>query len=474
MAIQLLKPKFISSPGVSKPLYNEMGGLQFDDMQRYVQKKIIAQIRNTPELVAMLDTVVTEHFGGEVDFYDEDGGSLGATKLKQIRRFWSDNEVQEKAFYGAGIDFFTDGSAFGWIETMRNLTNDVQKSVLSALRSSGFSRVVDESLDMPRSVSYLAASTVEIQHNEYGIHGYKQDASGKQKFWTPDQVVYCKLMEFNGEVRGFSGLKSLIKEIAIMYLLKENLISSLQNGGSPDNIISLKGANGVSKARFNRLRTALESFSHVRKSHGNMPIDAEVDVIPLGTQVKDMEYRELAMFAISEFCLALGMPTSRVPFMMVGSGGTSNKGELSGQSEDGYEEKKCARRKKWENSWNRKLRKAGFTFRFRNTNLQNEVRETQASAQRAAYVQTVQASLSQNKKKLTIPAHLALLSGSKVAILEEDIEDIPKEDLIMQQPGTGGADKNSMKPSKVDMKARTNRDRSDAKKGTATNNGVNA
>src|SRR3990167_907413 len=156
----------------------------------------------------------------------------------------------------------------------------------------------------------------------------------------------------------------------IMFMLKENIIASLKNGGSPDYLISILGSNGFNTQRFMRLKTALESFSHLRKSHGNMPVDAELKVFPLGTNLKDMEYRELAMFIISEFLLALGLPVSRVPFLMSGSGGAANKGELSGNSEDSYQKKINSRRTLWENAWNAVFRKAGFTFRFRRDNLQ--------------------------------------------------------------------------------------------------------
>lgn len=52
-----------------------------------------------------------------------------------------------------------------------------------------------------------------------------------------------------------------------------------------------------------------------------------------------MEYRELAMFLISEFLLAIGVPTTRVPFLMTGSGGAANSGNLAGDSEQSYQRK---------------------------------------------------------------------------------------------------------------------------------------
>ena len=278
------------------------------------------------------------------------------------------------------------------------------------------------------------------------------------------------MMEFNGEVRGFSPLKALTKEIITMYMLKDNIIAKLRNGGTMDAIISLKGANGQSKARFERLRTALESFSHLHKSHGNMPIDADIQVHQMGTSLKDMEYRELAMFIISEFALALGLPTSRVPFLMTGSGGSSNKGELSGNSEDSYQSKINARRSNWENGWNRVFRKAGFTFKFRRDNLQDDVRETMASTQRAAYVMQVQDSLAKANQQLTLSAQLALLSGSKMNITSEDVEKMERQPMSMGSPlaAQGGV----MQPGNIESKSKVTRDKSQFKEKVASNSGV--
>lgn len=469
MALQLL-----SLQRVKQPLLNEPdSSLLFEDQVRFITQNIYRRIKDTPELVSMLDSVVTDHFIGPVDFFDANGSPLGPTKMKQITTLWSDHNVQGDAFYGQGVDLFVDGSSFGWHISANNILSLKQKEALSKIKALniGIGRFAEEQSNLPRAISYLAASTVAIKHDAFGEAYYIQEAAGKRVRWETDQIVHVKLMEFNGEMRGFSAMKALIKEISIMYMLKENIIAKLQNGGSADNIIGIKGANGVSRGRFRRLQTALESFSHLRKSHGNMPIDADVTVLPLGVGLKDMEYRELAMFVISEFALALGIPTSRVPFMMTGSGGSSNKGELSGNSEDSYQTKINSRRMIFENAWNKVFRKSGFTFKFRRDNLQDDVRETQASQQRATYVMATQSSLKMAGKQLKIQAQLAMLSGSKMNLSEDDIEDFDvsiMEDQMIEQGPTGQGQ--AGQPSNMNNKSKVSQDKSAAKEKTASNN----
>lgn len=434
MVLQILKPP-------KQPLKNTSFSFGFrsslfDERQRFISQEIIRRIKNTPELIGILDTLVTDHFQGPVDFFTPDEKPLGPTKLRQVKDFWNSQDVMQ-TFYGQAIDYFIDGSSFGWYVSAKDLLTSKQKEALTKLKRLNplFENVISEQVETPRNISYLAASTVEIVSDDQKILSYIQDCSGRRVEWKPEQIVHIKLMEFNGEFRGFSGLKALVKEISMMYMLKENIIAALMNGGSPDHIISLKGANGFSKARFERMRIALESFSHLRKSHGNLPIDAEVQVHKLGTDLKDMEYRELAMFALSEFCLALGVPTSRIPFLMTGSGGNANRGEMSGNSEDSYQKKVNNRRLNWESKWNKVFSKSGFIFRFRRDNVMDEVKETQAASQRSAFVLSTQNVLRNAGKELTEDALVQLLSGTKKNISLEDLKDLdPKKSVFLNNP----------------------------------------
>lgn len=471
MALQLVS---LQTGKSNQPLRNVTSNLSLiEDNLRYVTEDLFERIRKTPELISMLDTAVTDHFLGSVDFFDLKGKPLTPEKQKQVEQFWVDSNIQFGSFAGQGLDYFVDGSSFGWIITANNLLTPKQKEFITKLKATNpdIGRFAETSSHMPRKVSYLPASTVEIIHDNTGILYYLQQAAGERVRWEKDNVVHVKLMDFNGEIRGYSALKALIKEIMIMFMLKENIWAKLQNGGSPDYIISLMNKNGISKARFERVRTALESFSHLKKSHGNMPIDAEIKVHPLGTNLKDMEYRELAMFIISEFALALGMPTSRVPFLMTGSGGSSNKGELSGNSEDAYQSKINARRTNWENSWNKVFRKAEFMFKFRRDNLQDDVRETQAATQRVAYVSGIQDSLAKSGKQLKISSQLQLISGTKTNLSVADIEDktvMSSEKFDAPIAGPGGL----MQPSNQDAKGLVTQQRSEFKQKTAFNNGT--
>jgi len=98
-----------------------------------------------------------------------------------------------------------------------------------------------------------------------------------------------------------------------------------------------------------------------------------------------------------------------------------------------------------------------------------------ASQQRATYVIAVQNSLKTGGKQLTLQAQLAMLSGSKMNITEEDVEDLDltiMEDQLSIQGPTGPGQPGQ--PSNMNLKSKVSNDKSASKFRTATNNGVSA
>jgi hypothetical protein len=239
---------------LNQPLKNEFGSFSIDDMQRYVAKNIMLRVKNTPELLGMLDTLTTDHFMGPVDYFLPNGKPMGPTQLTKAKKQFEGLKVRE-AWYGQSMDYFIDGNGFGWHTSAKHNLGTAQltelKRIGKNLKGGMFEGIVETSMREPKKISYIPASTTEIIHDEYGVLYYKQEASGKNKVWNTDQIVHIKLMELDGKIRGYSGVKALAKEIALIYMIKENMIAKLMNGGTADNIISLVNTNGTSKSRFN-------------------------------------------------------------------------------------------------------------------------------------------------------------------------------------------------------------------------------
>ena len=461
---------FSTAKSKKGPIINEPGyqGSSNFSNARYVAERIVREIRTTPELVGILDTVVTDHFLGEIDFYDpQTNRSLGPTQLKRAKEFWIKNDVTS-VFQGLGMDYFM-GDAYAWAPSLLSQNKEQVQSMISQYPQ--LKEMIKEKASEPKKFSYIPSSTTTIKYDLHKVLHYEQNAQGKIVMYSPDEIVHLKLIEYNGELNGLSGLKALAREIAMMYMLKDNILSQLDNGGSPDSIIYLKNASSSSKARFERLKFSLESFSHIKNSHGNLAVDGDVGVHQLGASLKDMEYRELAMFLVSEFLLAVGLPTTRVPFLMTGSGGAANKGNLAGDSEQSYQKKMNNRRRMWELKLNSIFSKIGFSFKFRRDNLQDEVRETQATQMRYSSVSELQRILQSSGKQLRPDVLVEMLSGSKSNITTGDLEDFEMSQQVMGMEQLGSSNKpgENMKPVKNNVQDANSRARID----NATNRGVN-
>lgn len=472
------------------PILNEASGNVHSTWSRAAQvsKHLFEEVRQTPEVIGLLDTLVTDHFQGEVEFYDTQGKPLGPTQLKKAKQFWQMHNMN-RIFYGMGIDYFVDGSAFGWKGQLKNSPafKEMKSEVLSSLSrtkalglypsaGSAADAQIDEEGNKIRAFDYVAASTMHIIHDEHDVIRYIQEAAGKKRTYTREEIVHLKLMEWNGEVRSHSPLKSLFKEIIAMFMLKDNILSKLENGGSPDHIIAAK--ERMSSESFNKVRAALESFSHIKQAHGNLLVEGALDIHPMGMQLKDMEYRELAMFILSEFCLSMGVPVSRVPFLMTGKGGTVNRGEISGDSEDAYTLKRDNRRLTWEKQLNEEVfQYAGFTFRFKRNDSQERIRLYTAANQRNASISSMVDILTKQNLRVKQDSLIHLLAGTKETIDADDIEEIPLEERNMGMPDGNvplGAPGTEGQSSDTDTGSNQDRARSESRSDSANNNGVSS
>ena len=75
--------KLISLGRSKQPLYNEYSNnVMFESMLHHVSKNLFRRIRDSPELLSLLDTAVTDHFLGPVDFRKAIGASRNVPAVK--------------------------------------------------------------------------------------------------------------------------------------------------------------------------------------------------------------------------------------------------------------------------------------------------------------------------------------------------------------------------------------------------------
>lgn len=298
------------------------------------------RFKQSPELYGIINILTTDIIGDRPSFTKTDGSPLGRNTRLKAQRFWRGNRVKEtlKAIL---FDLFITGDGYGW--KARASEAEKAKAVKEAMRSFSFKlkstqynqiflkAMQDEDLKSPKRFDYIASSTVKIDSDLTDVLGYIQVSNGATVKFTPKEVLHFRLNTIDGNIQGFSPFQALIKELVLMYFVKNNMLAYLENGGKPDVLFTLENAQPNSTS-YNAFKQELNTFTQLENSHGYMLGTGKTDVKDLnfGKQ-RDMEYQNLALWTISSMLFAYGIPITRVPFLI---GKSATAGDSGGLAEE--------------------------------------------------------------------------------------------------------------------------------------------
>jgi HK97 family phage portal protein len=392
------------------------------------------KFRQSPELVAVLSIPITDILGDRLEWVDESGEELGRNKRLSAEKFWRDNQGKEtlRAFL---FDLFLTGDGFLWKayadkESVLRAVKEVLKKKNYKLDRLQIKELVvkavqDEDMKKPKKFDYVASSTVKIIHDEFEIYGYEQQANGKTSQFDVEEIIHHRYMTLNGMVRGFSPVESLASELLLLQLVKGNMISFMQNGGTPDKVFILPKEMANSK-NHNSLIDALQKYKKIENKHGNLVFTGEIDIKDLQVNPKDLEYKDLALYITSNLAFVYGIPVSRIPYLI---GNSATKGDSGGLSESGYWNRISDMQDTIEDVLNNQLfSELGWHIKFQRKYKQDEVREAQTSSMNADTVTKYQTILMKNQKQLKVSKVLNLLG-----MHEEDIEEFIMDPMQQQE-----------------------------------------
>ena len=388
---------------------------------------------NSPVMIRVDDTI------GEVNFVSPEGTYLSKRKLKEAEKFWRDNQLYErlKSFQ---YDRLATGSGFLWIgcadlKSLKELAESFamkysrDEVLFREVATRLFLKAIDEDLRKPRKVDYIASSTVAIEHDSYDIKSYIQNYNARQEVFGPEEIIHVPLMRLDGKVDGFSPVESLPHEMILLWAIKENMLAYFRNGGVPKKIFTLP--EEISQSENHQwLVQELMDKGALENRHGNLVLTGKVEVKDLEDGIKDMEYKELALWITSNIAYALRIPNSRMPYMI---GSAQNKGDAGGLAESGYWSMIESDQKTIEMHLNSQLfERLGFCVKFRKRYKIDDLRETQTMQQRIDAVTKIQSELLKIGKKLNPEKLYRLMDLSK-----EDVVEASEDEVLMGQAKTG-------------------------------------
>jgi len=380
---------------------------------------------SSPVTIRVNDTIQ------QVEFFASDGTALGRNKLLEAKRFWAGNFMDDR-LKSIWFDAMVTGDGFGW---KGFITNDQLKEVtdiyaqkhasksgidIKQLKDRFYLKAIDEDLRTPRVFDYVAASTMLIQNNEKEVQGYRQIVSTHEVQYNTEEIIHFMFQSIDGKVNGTTPVSGLAREMILLWFIKENMISYIRNGGTPNKIFTLpEGMPNDDNYKF-MVQTLME-YNAVENRNGNLVLTGKVDVQDLNANLRDMEYKDLASWVTSNIAYGLQIPVSRIPRIGVDSGGDSG-----GLADSGYWSMIESDQRKIENLLNTQLfKERGFIVKFKKRYKLDDLRETQALTMKADGITKLQTIFNSYGKRLTPGKILSMMD-----LPHNAIEEIPKKDLV--------------------------------------------
>lgn len=417
-----------------------------DFFQTFNYKKFWKWFRTRPELYSVINIPINDSVGGPIEYTAIDGSPLGRNKRLKAERFWKENFVRE-VMKSIEFDRYLTGDGYGFKgkltskqikRALLNFRKEANKLSRLNHRRLGFKEhtalsnylwmkaIQDEDLTSPKSFSYVASSTMQIKSNEFQILGYRQIASGKQQNYNKEEIIHLILNRLDGRVEGFSPIETMSAEMYLIIMIKENMISFFENGGHPSKVYSLPDVKNIEDPAYERLINMLKEAKKVINSNGSLVYVGNLKVDDLGSSPKDMQYQDLYMWIVSNIAFAFQIPSTRIPYLLSGSGGAVNKGDSGGVSDAGYWRTIETQQTYLEDVYNSQLfEELGFHIKFVRGNKQDKIRDTQALVQRVDAVSKIQEVWKRQGKKIKDKKIAQMLD-----IPDDDIEDLSPEDIM--------------------------------------------
>ena len=433
------RPMFNAVPFQPTVGTSRIGGMNTD------YRRFWDWFKKSPELIGMINVLTTDIIGDRPEFVDLDGKPLGRNTRRKAERFWKTNRVKE-AIKAILFDLFVTGDGYGWIGKLDEKERHAKAKEIVERFAASFKMkedvknhllikaTQDEDMKKPKRFDYIPSSTVMILTTPQEITGYVQNVAGITINFKPKEIIHFRLNTIDGQPQGFSPIQALVTEIVLLGMIKENMLAYFRNGGAPSKFFTLPDEIANSPNHQFLVQT-LQRFNSVANRNGNYVFTGNVELNDLTENIKDMEYKELALYLVSTAALALNIPVTRLPFLV---GSASSKGDSGGIAESGYWNMISEKQDLIEDLMNFQMfEEMGWTIRLNRKYKQDEVREAQTANMSTDTVA---------KKQAIYREHGKTLTGTRIAQLlgdpQDEVTELTPDQMMTPEQKTGMMNQN--------------------------------
>lgn len=380
----------------SKPLINEnIISTQKDILKRTQPmnyKSLLRYITSTPELIGMIESIVTDLMSDGYDFIpvrgDNRAKKFGERNVRRAHEFYTQNLMQEQLamifrdelMLGNGYLWKGKTSEKHLKKQIKELTNNFDfqsKKASKFLYTAAMKEFSSQGIDLfnTKRVEALASSSIRIGWDRFKTEKYIQSVGTDIAEFSPEEIIHFRYMYLDGKQYGFTPAKSLLAEMEMLGNLKDSIQAYFSNGGSPIKayILPKESHNSPNhKALIQQLREK----KNVQSWYGNLVFTGDIEIKDISAGMKEMQFQDLALYITGLFALAWNVPISRIPFLL---GKQSQTSSADSQGDAAYWRKISAMQTYTEDLLNTKLfvPEYGVKFRFKRGYKQDEVRESQ-------------------------------------------------------------------------------------------------
>ncbi len=375
-------------------------GIAGDNLQTvqdrdYSGNQVFRRIKNSPEMVSVMEAVIDDIIGSGVRmrYVGRTSGAEnpGKRQVNDAERFWRDNKeeiadsIRDAMAMGDGYIYM---KGLNMDEARKSIKNHVHANFdfnddrYAEVATEYLVSKAQDDIEGTKELQMVPASSVEHEVDEFGnVERYVQNVDAEYYDLDPDKVIRHSYTSLNGETYGFSPAVSLFAELDMLANAKDYNSIRFDNAAVPNKTFKLPN-DGPNGQNFEMVKQTLKKYRQLENKHRDLVLTGDIEIEDMN-DATDMEFRELAQYITRVLVMAWGVPPSRVGGVIGSEGATE-----SAMAQEGYNKRIKRMQDKYETILNRQLFEPLFDVQisFKDPDIKSEIRRAERDLRKTEVV----------------------------------------------------------------------------------------
>lgn len=364
--------------------------------REYGEDAIFKRIKNSPELISIMQAVVDDVLGSGIKRFNyvgrtDNAENPGSRNVQDAKRFWMQNKeviaeylmdgmaVGDGYLYKKGLDEEeAQAEIRSFVKNNYSFNNpDYEKKAAEII----FGKAQDD-IEGTRDLQTVPASTVKHDIDDFGnIERYVQEIQGQEYDLDPDKVVHHSYLSLNGQTYGFTPIAALFAELDMLANAKDYNGVRFDNAAVPNKVFKLPN-DGPEGQNFQMVKETVKKYRQLRNKHRDLVLTGDIEIEDLN-DANDVEFKELIQLIQRILVMSWGVPPSRVGGVMGSDGATE-----SAMAQEGYNKRIKRLQDKHQTILNNEIFEPMFNVRieFNDPDIKSEIRRAEKDLRKTEVV----------------------------------------------------------------------------------------